>query len=237
MEAKNIHVNAENGLLVIREGDAHRIIEPKGYGIRGNISAPAIWLTAKEKDIETVKAYVTVNRRDACIRLTLNCDQENGRIESYVTGTMKFDERFKAFKINTNQRWELNDLATLLKYNRRFFTDPAKAMELVSALKSFKASVSREIEAASDDRGNSRRLQDKKVSTYIPDTFSLSIPIFEGDISFDFDVEICIEEKEGLVRAWLQSVEAEEITEKRIDYTLKSEIETFTEHGIAVIFE
>jgi len=223
--------------FVFRTGEAPSNVELRDFSISGDIDAPAAWVSSKEKDIDAIKAHAVVSLKEKKITLVLNNDQENGRRKSTVVGKITLHQKFESFRINSNYRWDLTELANHIKFNRRFFINQALAMDIVSKLKAFKANVTREIEKTSDDRGNLRQLQDKKVTIDIPDFFTLKMPIIEGDKAIDFDVEICVEEKEGVVRAFLQSISAEEKLEDRISELINAQIPVFKTAGITVIKE
>lgn len=222
--------------IIVREGDAAKLIEPVPYTITGDIKSPANWLETKKDDIDLTKAYILVDVASWQINLHLNVDQENGRYKSAVIGMIEPDDKLNEFKINIRTpKWELSDLARHLKFRRNCFASIDQSMEIVSALKTFKANVSRQIEKIQDDRGNHRKLDDKRISSEVPEVFTLNMPVFKGDVPYTFDVELCIEEKEGVVRAFLQSVSLEEIIEKRIQEIIDREVKRIPE-GVTIIY-
>jgi len=236
---QDLHIKLEDvgDTLIVREGPASMLIEPKGYNYSANLTSVATWLNTKIDDVDILRAIVTVNYDTAAICLILNNGQENQRLESSVKGAMNSHPDLEAFRINTGRAWELKDLANICKFNRRYFLDVEQNMKLVTGLMQFKAAVTREIEKAQDDRGNHRRLDDKRVHTDLPEVFTLKMPLFKNEAPVDFDVEVLIEEKEGIVRALLQSVSLLEKKEAFVRERIDAEIVKFASTGITIIYQ
>lgn len=236
---QDLHIKLEDGgdTLIVREGQAAKLIEPKAFGYIGNLGTVATWLTTKSDDVDTLRAVVIVNYDKAEIELDLNNGQENQRLESSVRGYMAPYPDLEAFRINTGRTWELQELANLCKFNRRYFLDTEQNIKLVTGLKQFRGSVQREIENAKDDRGNHRRLDDKRVHTELPEVFTLKMPLFKNEAPVDFDVEVLIEEKEGVVRAVLQSVSLLEKREAFVRERIDAEVAKFIGTDITIIYQ
>jgi hypothetical protein len=236
---QDLHIKLEDGYgdLIVREGQAAKLIEPKAYGYTGNLGTVATWLTTKADDVDTLRAVVIVNYDKAEIELDLNTGQENQRLESSVKGYMAPYPYLEDFRINTGRTWELKDLANVCKFNRRYFPNKEQNVLLVTALAQFKGTVTREIEKMSDDRGNHRRSDHKEVSTKLPEIFTLNMPLFKNEAPVDFDVEVLIEEKEGVVRAVLQSVSLLEKREAFVRERIDAEVAKFSATGITIIYQ
>lgn len=223
--------------LIVREGPAAKLIEPIAYGHVGNLGTVATWLKTKSNDVDILRAVVVINYDTTEIALVLNNGQENQRLESRVRGYMAPYPDLEAFRINTGRTWELQELANLCKFNRRYFLDTEQNLKLVTGLKQFRGSVQRDIENAKDERGNHRRLDDKRVHTDLPEVFTLKMPLFKNEAPVDFDVEVIIEEKEGVVRAVLQSVSLLEKREAFVRERIDAEVAKFVGNGITVIYQ
>lgn len=236
MENINLKFSEGDTDVIIREGKAPDIVQAKSIAFKGDIRTVANWLTTKQLDTDLMKAVLEINYRDGHIELTLNADQENGRIASLIAGKMQSNADLEAFRINGGYAWQLTDLADFLKFNRRYFVDKSANMDIVSGLKNFRGIVNREIEKMSDDRGNHRRLDHKEVTTKLPEVFTLYMPLFENEPPTDFDVEIIIEEKEGIVRVKLQSVSLLEKREAAIMTAIDAQLERIKDLGITTIY-
>lgn len=223
---ENLHIKMAEGDtdVVIREGTAATLVEPRSYHIQGDITTVANWLTTKLDDTDIMKAFLRVDLKNGKLELNLNLDQENGRLHSTVKGSLAGSLDLASFRINTNFGWDVTDLGNHFKFQRRYFMEKEANMTLVTGLKSFRASIQRELEKAQDDRGNHRRLDAKQVTTNLPEVFTLAIPLFEGHPPVAIDVEIVIEEKEGITRVKLQSVDLIEKTEQAIQDAIGDEL-------------
>jgi hypothetical protein len=236
---QDLHIKMEDGgdTLIVREGHAAELIEPCSFEYLGNLGTVANWLKTKSDDVDLLRAIVAVDYERAEMSLTLNNGQENQRLKSKVHGRLTPHPDLDAFRINTGRAWELKDLANLCKFNRRYFVSVEQNMKLVTGLMQFKAAVTRDIEKAQDDRGNHRRLDDKRVHTDLPEVFTLKMPLFKNEAPVDFDVEVLIEEKEGIVRALLQSVSLLEKKEAFVRERIDIEVAKFSDTGITIIYQ
>lgn len=107
-----------------------------------------------------------------------------------VTGKLQYHPKFLLFGINSSKYVTAFEMAELIKMNRSFFDNHTTAMDLVSALKNFKASVNKEIEKADNNRGSKKILVDQVVQSNIPETFKLILPIFKGQQKEEIAVEV-----------------------------------------------
>lgn len=238
MEKLELKINEGVTDVIIREGSAATLIEPRGYHIQGDIRTVANWLLTKLEDTDITKAFIRVDMKHGKLELNLNLDQENHRLHSTVKGSFSTHPDLGSFRINNNFGWDVIDLGNHFKFMRRYFFEKEANMALVSGLKSFKATVNRELEKQQDDRGNHRRLDDKRVTTNLPEVFTLYIPIFEGHAAQAIDVEMVIEEKEGVTRVKLQSVDLIEKTESLISEAITAELARLSSiENLTIIYE
>lgn len=68
-----------------------------------------------------------------------------------------------------------------------------KPMRLVSELMGFEAKINKEVEAKADERANRRVLLAQTVTTNLPESFKMKIPIFKGQPEQIIEVEIGID--------------------------------------------
>lgn len=102
-------------------------------------------------------------------------------------------EEFKKFGINQGNNISDIELSDLIRMNRSCFESKTKAMELVTIMRNFKATITTQIEASDDKKGNTAQLRRQIVeSTQLP-SFELNIPIFKGKAKQKFTVEIDID--------------------------------------------
>lgn len=176
--------------VIIREGQALPAKEPIPVRIDGTIDAPARWAENRKSVIPQLNSFMCINRQE--LRITLVEDERNSYFNR-ITGTMTLSDKFKEFGINSGKYITNFEMADLFKMNRSFFETKTICMDLVSKLKNLKASVNKQIEASNNDRGNRRELVDQVVEHNIPESFKLSLPIFNGTESQEVEVEINVD--------------------------------------------
>lgn len=176
--------------IIIREGDALPAKEPERVNISGTIDTPARWAENREPIIPQLRSHMTVDRQNMRIELV---EDERSPYSNILVGTMTLSDKFKEFGINGGKYITNFEMADLFKMNRSFFETKAVCMELVSKLKNLKANVNRQIEASTNDRGNRRELMDQVVQHNIPESFKLTLPIFNGTGPQEIEVEINVD--------------------------------------------
>ena len=184
--------NTQGGVreIIIREGHALPAKEPERVNIGGTIEAPARWAENRKSIIPQLGSHMTVDRQNMRIELV---EDERSPYSNILVGTMTLSDKFKEFGINSGKYITNFEMANLFKMNRSFFETKAICMELVSKLKNLKASINKQIEASNNDRGNRRELVDQVVQHNIPESFKLTLPIFNGTDPQEIEVEINVD--------------------------------------------
>lgn len=185
-----IHVNGNTQTLEILHGEAQKRPEPLPVVIDGLITAPADYLTKRAGFINQKKSHLLVNYSKGELKLIIN---EKWVYNDTVKGSLKLNPDFESFGINSGKSRDTFELADFIKMNRHFFSDKNVAMKLVSLLKNFKAKVKNALEASNNDRGDTRLLREQVVESNIPESFDLVIPVFAGQGTDKFKVEINID--------------------------------------------
>ena len=176
--------------VIIREGQALPAKEPIPVRIDGTIDAPARWAENRKSVIPQLNSFMCINRQE--MRITLVEDERNSYFNRII-GTMTLSDKFKEFGINSAKYVTSFEMADLFKMNRSFFETKTLCMELVSKLKNLKASVNKQIEASTNDRGNRRELVDQVVEHNIPESFKLKLPVLNGTEPQEVEVEINVD--------------------------------------------
>ena len=184
--------NTQGGVreIIIREGHALPAKEPERVNIGGTIEAPARWAENRKSIIPQLGSHMTVDRQNMRIELV---EDERSPYSNILVGTMTLSDKFREFGINDGKYITNFEMANLFKMNRSFFETKAICMELVSKLKNLKASINKQIEASNNDRGNRRELVDQVVQHNIPESFKLTLPIFNGTDPQQIEVEINVD--------------------------------------------
>jgi len=106
----------------------------------------------------------------------------------------------------------------LLRFNRQLFSDPDKHAQVLTAYQTFSAKAYLDLQSEmADQKGNRSASFTKKVESNIPSDFVMTAPIYKGQPSESFRVEIWLEVTEGGAKFWLESVELAELLTKRRD--------------------
>ena len=198
---KSVCVNIENYTgekpveVIIRKGEAAKAAnplptkEPIKTNIVGVISTPFDWLEKRINTIDQKKAHILVSREDMSITLITNEDDEYSK--GVVKGTVEFTEVFLKTKINDpKDAWIPDRLGQFLRLNRGIANvDRNEWSKLVSALKSFKATVQSNIEKTRDSSGSRSDIYQMTVQSELPKSFQVNIPIFRGTPKTVIEVE------------------------------------------------
>ena len=233
MSDLKVNVTTEGNELVIRQGDAAPIIDnSQTYASKGRIENPHIYAVHKGKAIDMKIAIVHVNRSMQSIELACNPEDKTAH---KIGGQIKSNTEFTKFGINDNKKYSPKQLAELCKMNRIYFPSVDDNMALVSNLKNLSVKVDQAIERGGDDVGNKNESLLKKVSSNVPESFTLAMPLHEGAEPVTFLVNICLEERDGGISLWLQSVEANELIMKYRDNILDSQLEKLLKLGFLIL--
>jgi hypothetical protein len=176
--------------LVIREGEAQKIHEPRGMLFNGVISNPFEYLKKGFNPAEIINSVVLYSYEKGEICLSYAVRVANPDV---ITGIMKLHEELKSYELNSGKRVEPSKMAEFLRTKMHYFLDRAEGMKLVKELQEFKAKVDKEIEKADGKRANVRQVYVQKVTSNIPTEFSLNLPLFVGGERIPIRVEIDID--------------------------------------------
>lgn len=223
-------LNGEQKALEIREGQALPLHELKPLALVGTISAPGDFYEIRKEQFPVEKSNVIVDREAGTIQLT-GLDQEDvGSIR--ITGKLEVHPDFKRTGINDEENVrQITELATWIKMNRTFFESKSVAMNLVTILRNFKATVNKAIEDKRDDRANYSVLRQQVVESNIPQSFKMTVPLYVGEKPQTFDVEVVID-PEDFACALISPDAADEMKLRRNDI-INEQIRRF--EGYAII--
>lgn len=212
MENEKLEIKVESGVqeLKLIKGDALPNFKPrKGIVIVGVIGLPLAHLekpsitrrhfmnetrmaSALEKGKLSVinESFLVIDREEMIIEFIEHAGLE---IQSNYKGCLSLNPDFKKWEINTGVSYTSVSLANFIKMNRSSFENKTVAMKLVSELLNFEAKVNKEVELKADERANRRVLLAQTVTTNLPEGFKLKLPIFKGEETQVFEVQIGID--------------------------------------------
>lgn len=222
-----MNINLAPGMneIIIREGAAPTVLDPKApvkMNINGTVNAPFEYLSKRIDCINQKDCHIIVNREKITIELVVNEADEYTR--GTIAGTLQYHPKFEEFGINTRKVWSPFDFAMFCKMNRAFFADKNANMSLVSACKNFTAKVNNQIERAIQENGNRTDNFAQVVNSNLPESFTLSIPIFKGGKKEDLVVETFAKIDGRNVAFVLLSPGAEETLEELRDKAIDEQL-------------
>jgi len=220
MENLTLKLDGSTPEIIWREGSAPDIEKPKQVVISGDIRSVGAFVLGRTgitnlQGINKETTLVTVNKEAGTIELQTNPNDVYG---STVKGTLQISDELNLFCINGGKMFSQKELIKILKFNRIHFSDPLEQQDLLKQYMAFSFKTGTEGHANGDDRGNKSQAVSKIVETNLPTSFTLKIPIYKGERSLVFRVEICLDVTDGGAKFWFESVELHELqqTEKEI---------------------
>jgi hypothetical protein len=192
--------------ITIRTGEAHKVYDPESLHITGVIDSPLRWLEKRKPTIDLYQCSVIVDRDNMSIGIRIN---EHDHFADTIYGKLTLSQEFQKFGINSGEYTTGLELSDLIRMNRSCFESKAKAMELVTIMRNFKATITKEIEVNDDKKGNRLAHLRQVIDGNQPPAFDLVIPIFKGQPRQKFTVEIDIDP--DTLKATLVSPDAQDL--------------------------
>ena len=211
-----IVVNLPEGqnTLTLMQGQAPKQLDqlaPVKFYESGTINAPLEFLKFRVGDIDQHKAHILVNR-DA-LTITLMFNEDDPYTIGSVKGVLRLSDVFQKFGINTDKKWEPEELGQFLKLNRTYFVSREENMKVVNALKTFDAKVNQIVQRETKENGNKAFSFRQAVESNIPETFKLRLPVVNAGGPMEIDVETFSNIDGAHVSISLQSPGANDIIE------------------------
>lgn len=204
---ENIEIKTDGKELIIREGQAEKIIAKKAVKISGIINSPLEFLKVRKTIIDLLSSNIQVDREGLKISLFIS---ENTELEDEIIGSLQLTDEFKSFGINSGKGWVPRELAEHIKMNRICFESKDIANKLVSILMDVKIRIDKAVENTSGQKGNIRQLKEQTLKECnIPESLTLDMPIFKGSKKSLFLCEIWINPEDLSVK--LISPDAQDI--------------------------
>lgn len=219
--------------LIIREGRALEIENPKDVKIEGSITAPATFIKERHADFEKNKNHVLIDKEKGTISLTLN---EDFPFNGYsISGSIRIGNKFKSLGINTDISYTPEELSKKLKLLRSIFDSKAEHASIVNSLRCIKAKLKQDIDAKDDSRGNSSVNFTQVLDSNIPEKFSLTLPLIEGEEPKKFDVNVFIEGNSyNELKCYLESIDAADMIEESFKEILEREVKILKEYAVVM---
>ncbi len=248
MSDKKIEITEATKELLIREGKAQELRDPRTIEIAGILRAPFEFL---EKKISGTNAAVMGSGLDLSMtedstiynarRSTVLVDTQGGKLtlilnekdhfSDKIIGVLKEAPEWQEFNINEDDKFmSLNDVIKLIKRNKFKFADAEKHGEFLQNLMTFNARVTTNIQQHRNANGNSLDLMQRTVdeNKNAPE-FKLNVPIYEGYPKKVFSVQTCLDATSGSIRFYFESVELYELLDSEKEKAIADELAIFQE--------
>jgi len=190
----NYIANSIDGNLKVVFGEdakALQLHEETAVELNGILDTPARWLEARGTAlVDGLKSYIIVDRDLLKIELIT---EERNHFKNKISGQLTYHPAFLKFGINSEAYITPAQMADKIKMNRAFFENKQVAMNLVTQLKDFKAEITRQLEKKNDNKGNYTDLRQQAVSSNLPESFNMILPIFKGERAQQIEVEVYVE--------------------------------------------
>jgi hypothetical protein len=246
-ESKNvdIKVEAKDGLaeLVIRHGEARKVLEPKQFSAKTTIDGPYKYLKGIDEKSSPTRGGDIVPSEDRAIVLVdsvagqvkLVCVPDNP-LGAIITGVLQENPQLASFKVNSSKKWTGDELAAHVYANANLFNVPTKEVrEFAAKFRNLKAKISKEIENVKDDAGNIVDNFVQKVSVEDLPKLPFITHVYLGGEKFEFEVEVGIEAANRGVVFYLFSAELASLLESEKEKALNVEAQKFISAGITVM--
>lgn len=213
--------------LVIRTGEAEKIMYPNKVRLSGVISAPALFYAKRKTLHDPNKCHVVFDKQKGVIRLVVD-EQANER-NYEVIGEITENKDLEEFAINSGQTFTIKELMQTLKFNRVHFADKDDNAKIVLALQNFKAKIEKTLEDSSNLRGNETKTSITKMEHELQESFMLKMPIFKGGEEKTFRVDVCVQVSDGSVVVWLESRDLKDMEVAGRSAIMDVELKNFAE--------
>lgn len=241
----DIHLFPGGDAVTILEGKTLDPKPPVKIAVTGHITAPAEFLKKRFRDridaganpnnghvlqkVDIKSAILVVDEDKLTISLLMDPENPYG---TEIIGRLEYTPYLDGFHINTDKQFSRPELTKLLRYSRLLFRDEDKYEELLKAYQTLDLKAFIEARQEDDTRGNKNYSLSKKVSTNLPESFVLRLPIFKGQRPEEFRVNICIDTTEGSARFNFESPELKEIIDQRKIEIFEDQLKEFQDFVI-----
>lgn len=222
---KNVQTMVQNGIsqLTILEGKAPEQHNNQPVEIAGNIDAPSRFIEGRKEDFKESRNHCKVSKTDGVITLVLN---EQSVVDKYtIRGKIEIAKKFQELGINKDLSYTPEQLANKFKLLRSIFVSNLDHANICTLLRNIKAKVNKQIEKADDRKGNVENNFRQTVESNMPDAIKLQIPLLEGEVPTQIEVNVILEADGGQIKCSLESVEAAELIEQQFEERVNEEIE------------
>jgi hypothetical protein len=220
--------------IVWREGQAVEQFNPDPVYFDGAIESPRIYLDRHFKIYGNSETHFAVLCKDeGTIKLTLNSTSRIHRCQ--ILGKISKSQESQNLGLNKDIFYSPEKLAQILKLRRSWFVSSGDHAKLCATLRNLKAKVNATLDKADDRKGNIAELFRQTVTSNIPDSVKMKMPLIKGGEDVEFDAQIILE-VDGVkdILCFIESIEAEEWVEAYIKLKLAEEKEAIEKYVVVL---
>lgn len=228
-------MNLESGSVVtILEGKAPEMHNLQTVNLSGNIQSARRFLEARDEEFDKKKAHCIVSLDDGTVDLVVN---EQDACDTYtIKGAVEISKLFKELGINTSKRYSAIELANKFRLLRAIFESHDDHAEICATLKNLKAKINRNLEQNKQDNGNARFLFEQEVSSNMPESFNLVLPLVKGGEKENIEVQVILEADGMDIKCFLVSVDGQEKIDHAFEKLVRDEASVI-EKSVLVIYK
>jgi hypothetical protein len=233
-EKININITGEANDIIIREGEALKLMPPEIINIQGTIDAPSRYLIAKKKSLKEIESTLFVSVNEGKIKFV---SDEKNYYKQTVTGALLKSKALKEIGVNDiNIFYSDKSLAKFIRQHIFYFTDKGKAEDLINKLMKFSAKIQTDIKNDADLKGNVSRAFERVVNTGLPECIDITCKIYEGLPAETFTANLCVEADASSLKFYFDSPSLFILEENMKTECLEKEARIFEDWGCAVIY-
>ena len=234
----NLHLKIEGGPgeLIIRQGSALTLKDPKKIQVTGNINAVKEFLDKRTaingsvlQKLEKKSAVIVVDEEKGTISLFLDPENVDG---TEIVGKLEATEYLQQFHLNGQKSFTQTELVKILRFSKQLFETPDKHEALLKAYQAFDFTANIKAAQEADLRGNKSNSLQKIIKTNLPEDFILYLPIFKGQARESFRVEICYDTSDASIKFWFESPELKALIDQRKIEIFEEELKTYQDYVI-----
>jgi len=240
-----IQVTPKGDQLLVVSQTRYEEREPLEVNISGSIQSPAEFYLKRKDWVNGLvdKSHVLVDMNSSVVKLVID---ENNPYDSYeITGKMIAFKDFVDFRINTGAKFGKQPIIDLLKRNAMYFVDQKRLNDLLVTFQNFVTQVNRAMEASDNQQGKKKildeysgslqgfRVNGEKVD--FDPYFILEMPLFVGEPSRQFQVQICLDPNNQQLDFYFESMDLWKVQKEAAAEGIKNAIAPF-EAKFAVIY-
>lgn len=230
LEAKEGTLKIVHEVLPTQE--LEKLHEEEPVILTGTISAPANFYTKRTGEINNLKSHVKYNYRERKIELVTI--EDFSELGSEITGKLTINPVIKELGINEDKTFFVSDLLKHIRKNKFYFSDAGQHKNIVTGLQNFSATVNAEITKINNNKGDINEVLKVTTKSNAELTFKCKLPVFIGQETKSFDVEIACAADSNAIKFWFESPALFELLELDTKSIIDGELLRFNDELVFV---